>query len=175
MKTVPFECGGCTWYLCLNAAALFDLYDKFGDKGGLADPILKPGRPGFEAVCDFLRILAAHGELVRRWQGMDRGRLPGEQTFSIALRPADYPEAKRAILRAIELGFQREEGGQESVDLGLLELERQEGTGATRSKFLQLLTQFLHLPPREGMLMTPGQVADLRALEERRRGIRKEG
>ena len=44
----------------------------------------------------------------------------------------------------------------------------------TRAHWLQLLTQFLHLSVREGLLLTPGQVMDLQTLEERRRGLKRE-
>lgn len=44
----------------------------------------------------------------------------------------------------------------------------------TRSRYLQVMTQFLGLSIREGMLLTVGQMADLQELEIRRRGLRKE-
>lgn len=43
----------------------------------------------------------------------------------------------------------------------------------TRSRWMQLLTQFLRLSIREGMLLTPGQVVDLQELEIDRRGLRE--
>lgn len=43
----------------------------------------------------------------------------------------------------------------------------------TRSRWMQLLTQFLRLSIREGMLLTPGQVIDLQELEIDRRGLRE--
>ena len=44
----------------------------------------------------------------------------------------------------------------------------------TRALWLQLLTQFLRLSVREGLLLTPGQVMDLHTLEERRRELKRE-
>lgn len=44
----------------------------------------------------------------------------------------------------------------------------------TRSWWIDLTTQFLHLSVREGLLLTPGQVLDLRELEIQRRGLRQE-
>ena len=44
----------------------------------------------------------------------------------------------------------------------------------TRALWLQLLTQFLRLNVREGLLLTPGHVMDLQELEERRRGLNQE-
>lgn len=43
----------------------------------------------------------------------------------------------------------------------------------TRSWWIDLLTQFLHLSIREGMLLTPGQVLDMQEIETKRRGLRK--
>lgn len=43
----------------------------------------------------------------------------------------------------------------------------------TRSYWLDLTTQFLRLSTREGLMLTPGQAMDLRALEFRRRGLRR--
>lgn len=43
----------------------------------------------------------------------------------------------------------------------------------TRIFWLQILTQFLRLDLREGLLLTPGQVIDLQELELRRRGIKR--
>ena len=44
----------------------------------------------------------------------------------------------------------------------------------TRALWLQLLTQFLRLDLREGLLLTPGQVMDLQTLEERQRELERE-
>nr|DAH62352.1 MAG TPA: hypothetical protein [Caudoviricetes sp.] len=43
----------------------------------------------------------------------------------------------------------------------------------TRTFWLQILTQFLRLDLREGLLLTPGQVIDLQELELRRRGLKR--
>lgn len=51
---------------------------------------------------------------------------------------------------------------------------KKNGVSVTRALWLQLLTQFLRLSVREGLLLTPGQVMDLQELEERRRGLKRE-
>lgn len=43
----------------------------------------------------------------------------------------------------------------------------------TRTFWLQILTQFLRLDLREGLLLTPGQVIDLQELELRQRGLKR--
>ena len=51
-----------------------------------------------------------------------------------------------------------------------------DGSGKLRRvTWLQLLTQFLRLGVREGMLLTPGEVLDLQELEITRRGLKREG
>ena len=40
--------------------------------------------------------------------------------------------------------------------------------------WIQLLTQFLRLSVREGMLLTPGEVMDLQDLEIQRRELKRE-
>lgn len=43
----------------------------------------------------------------------------------------------------------------------------------SRSWWLELVTQFLRLGVREGMMLTPGQVLDLMNLERQRRGLKQ--
>ena len=50
---------------------------------------------------------------------------------------------------------------------------KKNGTGLTRSRYLQIITQFLGLSAREGLLLTVGQVADLQTLEIARRGLKR--
>lgn len=69
MRTVPVTLGGVTYHLLLNGAALFDLYDRFGDTGSLTDHLQGAGREAFENTCFFLAKLAEQGELWRRYLG----------------------------------------------------------------------------------------------------------
>lgn len=57
---------------------------------------------------------------------------------------------------------------------GLWSFKKKNGVSVTRALWLQLLTQFLRLSVREGLLLTPGQVMDLQTLEERRRELKRE-
>ena len=130
MKTFPFEHNGQTWHLCLNGAALFDIYEKFGDKGFVTDPIKGTGKESFEATCWMLSKLAEQGEMVRRYQGCDHGKFPTAQMFRATLSPLDVMEARKAICEAVALGFRREVRDEdEEVDVGLLELQKK--TAAT--------------------------------------------
>ena len=51
MRTVPVSLGGVTYHLLLNGAALFDLYDRFVNRGSLADHLNSDGRVAFEITC----------------------------------------------------------------------------------------------------------------------------
>lgn len=128
MRTVPFPLGKQTFHLLLNGSALFDLYEKFGDKGGLSDHLEGWGRQTFENTCFFLAKLAEQGELLRRYQGYDPGPMPSEELFRVGLSPLDAARAKRAVIAALCAGFTQEEAPKKTaVDLGLLELQKKTG------------------------------------------------
>lgn len=127
MKCVDYKFNGETYPLCLNGAALFAIYDKYGTKGSIFDHIAPTDNKGFEAVCFYLHKLAEQGELVRRWEGHRPRKIPAEKMFAALLSPLDVPEAKRAVREALSLGFEREHDDQDSIDLGLAELQKKEG------------------------------------------------
>ena len=118
MKLTAFPFNGTTYYLLLNGAALFNIYDQYGSEGSVFDPIRGGGSEGFAAVCWYLAELIEQGELYRR-------SIPTTEAFAVELSPLDVPRAKAAIQDAILAGFSREEGAeQREVDVGLLELEK---------------------------------------------------
>lgn len=125
MKTTEFTVAGSTWHLCLNGAALFDIYDKYGDKGSLLDHIKGNDKAAFQATCWILAKLAEQGELVRRYHGFDHGLFPTALMFQTMLKPLEVAEAKRVITMAVSQGFARDEPDEEaSIDLGLVELQK---------------------------------------------------
>lgn len=128
MSPVIFSCAGVTYHLLLNGAALFDIYEKFGTKGFVLDHIKGNGKKSFGPTCWILAKLAEQGELMRRYQGYDKGPIPTEETFLLNLSPLEVPLAKDAIARAVQEGFRREESPQKTeVDKGLLELQKKTG------------------------------------------------
>ena len=125
MKTFPYELDGHKFYLCLNGQALFDAYDKFGYEEFITKHIEGQSKASFENTCWLLCKLAEQGELVRRWQGLERGPIAPPEYFRTHLRPLDVAGAKDAIREAIALGFAREEEHERRVrDLGLEELQK---------------------------------------------------
>ncbi len=129
MKLTPFKFNGVTYYLLLNGAALFDIYDQFGDKGSVLDHIKGNSRSAFEAICWYLEELATQGELLRRHMGNDRQTVPSVDLFTTLLSPLDVSRARAALYSAIASGFGREAEQPREVDKGLLELEKKTGGG----------------------------------------------
>lgn len=125
MRTVEFEHNGQVWHLYLNGAVLCEIYDKYGGEKSVIDPIQGDGTAAFHAVCWYLTRLAAQGELLRRWQGHERGPLPVEAAFRVTLSPLDVIRAKEAIAQAVAAGFGRQiRDERREIDLGLQELEQ---------------------------------------------------
>ena len=175
MKTLRYEHNGQTYHLCLNGAALFDVYEKFGTKGFVTDHIQGSDRKAFDATCWMLAKLAEQGEMVRRYQGHDHGKFPAEQMFRATLRPVDVVSARQAIGAAVALGFRREvEDEEDEVDLGLLELQKKNESDLTRAQYLRAGTQLLQLSAQETLLLNIGTLSDLLVLEQARRNPQRE-
>lgn len=131
MKIVPFEIGGRVVHLCLNGQVLFDFYDKFGYGESITTHWDKKTKQTFDDVCWMLAKLSEQGELVRRWQGLDRCPIMIEQFFRANIGVRDVPRAWSAVLRAIDAGFEREEKDKrQDIDLGLAELQKKTETTA---------------------------------------------
>lgn len=174
MRTVKFEFNGQEFQLCMNGEALFSIYEKFGTKGFVTDPIQGTSKKSFDATCWMLSKLSEQGELVRRNMGFDRKPIRNEGYFRAMLGPLDIAGAKQAVADAVRAGFAREEPDTGAVDLGLLELEQKNGNSLSRAKWLQITTQFLNLPVKDALLMTCGEVEDLIKLEKERRGMKEQ-
>ena len=124
MRVFEYKFQDETYTLCLNGAALFAIYDKYGSDSSVFDPIKAMDNKGFEAVCFYLHELAKQGEIVRRWEGRMPRKIPPQAMFAALLSPHEVNEAKQAIISALELGFAREHDDREKIDLGLEELRK---------------------------------------------------
>lgn len=124
MKTVEFEFNGKTYYLCMNGAALFECYEKFGTKQDITSYITAPTKKGFNNTCWLLSVLSEQGTAVRRYLGLPAPKPLTELECFILLKPIEVVNAKHQIVKAIALGFAQTEDGTEEVDLGLAELNQ---------------------------------------------------
>ena len=144
IRTIEFPWEGHTYHLLLNAAALFDLYDKFGDKGYLLDHIDGTGRKSFDATAWILVKLAQQGELLRRYQGDDPGPMLTYDAVIRTMSPRDMIQARDAIRRAYAAGFGRDvpPEDEEEEDLGLLELQKKTEVTSGKQSFFMWLRKF---------------------------------
>lgn len=166
MKTVEFDLQDMRLHLCMNGAALFDIYEKFGRKGKVLDHIQGDGKEAFANTCWMLYKLAEQGELVRRWMGHRPQTIPQERQLLALLSPMDVPRAKEAIGEAARLGFEMETKQQraERIDLGLQKLKEADGSDKmTMAEYLAPLLRLLGMNVHDALMLTPGQTGDLLA------------
>lgn len=144
MKTVDYEWNGQTLHLLLNGAALFDAYDKFGTDAELLDIITGSSKKSFLATCWLTYKLAEQGELARRVEGFDREKIPSALRLTALMTPMDVARARRAIGRAVRIGFEMEHVEEpEVVDLGLRELQKKTEPASRGRSIFRRLRSFL--------------------------------
>lgn len=125
MRLTEWKFKGHTFHLCLNAAALTEVYDRYGMDKEFPELYRGTDKKAFGVTCELLGLLTAQGELVRRYEGYDRGPILGADYFRVNLAPRDLAGAKRALGMAYDTAFRREtEDEDEEVDLVLLELQK---------------------------------------------------
>ena len=128
MKLVEFTLQEQTYHLLLTGAALFDAYDRFGDRGGMLDRISGNTRESFDDTVWMLVLLAKNGEAYRRHMGEDKQTMLTVETVVRTMGPKDVLRARAAIRSAFAVGFGRtEENEEREVDMGLLELQKKTG------------------------------------------------
>lgn len=125
MKTVEFPLNGRVHHLFLSGAALFDAYDKFGDKGNLLDAMAGTSKDSFDNTVWFLAKLSQQGEALRRFEGEEPQPMLTAEEAIRTMRPPDVIRARAAIREAYHLGFAREETSEEQeIDLYLEEFQK---------------------------------------------------
>ena len=118
-------------HFLFNAAAYFAAAEKYPENGIVA-AIAGQGPESFDALCWALAELAQQGELARRDMGYDSGEMLTVERVRRQLMPAQLPEAREIVLRAIAKGLKNGEGNDsDEVDEVLAELAEQKKTDAT--------------------------------------------
>lgn len=166
LKMVDFELGDMCLHLCMNGAALFDIYDRFGRQGQVLDHISGTDSESFVNTCWMLCKLAEQGELARRWMGHRPSPIVHERQLRAMLSAPDVPRAKDAIAQAVRLGFAMETPAEraERIDLGLQRLKAADGSDKlTLAEYLAPLLRLLGMSVRDAMMLTPGETGDLLA------------
>lgn len=124
MKITEITLAGQTYYLYFNGVAMFALQDIYGDNNVL-ELLSSTDAKGFDALCKVTAILAEQGELMRRYQGHDKGKMPTENDIRTLVMPIDIIKLKYAAMEAMLAGYGREiKNEDEEIDVGLLELQK---------------------------------------------------
>lgn len=126
MRIVNFEFNGGSYPLCMNAAALFDIYDQFGTERDLLEIISASTAEGFSDLCWTLAKLNEQGVAVKRYMERSAEKPLSEIEWKILLSPQDAIKAKEKVTEAVIRAFSRNIPDDEELDLGLLELEKKQ-------------------------------------------------
>lgn len=148
MKTVEYKLNGRTYHLCMNGAAMFDAYDKFGTKGEITEHIRPATQKGFNNTCWLLARLSEQGAAVRKYLGLECEKPLSEAYCRIMLKPIDVLDAKSKIMEAISRGFLREEE-EEEFDIGLAELRQKKTAELTEQNIYTQERRFSDSPRRK--------------------------
>ena len=143
MRIVEYEFRGQKYSLCLNAAALYDIYEKFGTEKDILEIVSGTGAEGFSALCWVLAKLNEQGVAVKRYLERSAEKPLSEVEWKILLSPHDAVLAKEKIAEAVIRAFTRNIPDDEEIDLGLLELEKKTEKPAKERGFLMRLREFL--------------------------------
>ncbi|MBO6269460.1 MAG: hypothetical protein J6N19_10010 [Clostridium sp.] len=101
---------------------MFNTADKFGSVTDALNAITTETRESVAAIRWLLVQLVNDAELLRRTEGYEHDPLLTEEDIIID-RPGKYQMYKEAILKAFDIGYEREvEDPKAEIDLGLAEL-----------------------------------------------------
>lgn len=144
MKLVEFTLQGEIYHLLLNGTALFDAYDRFGDKGDLIDRVTGSTKESFENTVWMLVKLAQQGEAYRRYMNEEAKKMLTVEAAMRTMGPRDVVRAREAIREAFAVGFEMETPSEEEdVDYGLMELQKKTEPGLLgRSGLFARLSSF---------------------------------
>ena len=122
MQEIKAKVCGQTYHLLFNGYAMYAGMEAFGDRS-LAEVIQENSMQGFMDLCKVFCLLGEQGELARRYEGYDPGKLPDEEELRLHAAPFDILAMRQACIEAVTAGFRREVEAAET-DLGLAELQK---------------------------------------------------
>ena len=122
MKYTEYRLNGDVYYLRYNGSAMFDLFDKFGED--FQKEILKSDKAGFNALCEALPILSEQGELSRRKEGYDKGKILTAEDCKTLIGVLDIAPARGAFMECLLAGLRQDDDPDAVVDEVLQEIEK---------------------------------------------------
>lgn len=129
MKAEKINLCGQDYYLCMNAAAMFELDELRGEQT-IVDITQADDKASTEILFKAVQILSEQGELTRRRLGYDKGTFLTVNDLWLMTQKLDILNLKFATYQAVTLGYGREsEDDDKEIDLVLQELEKKTGNG----------------------------------------------
>lgn len=108
--------------LNFSMEVMFNIADKFGSVPDALTAISVENRESVAAIKWLIVQLANDAELLRRMEGYEHDPILTEDDIIIN-RPGIYQMYKEAIIKALDIGYEREvEDPKKEIDLGLEEL-----------------------------------------------------
>lgn len=142
MRIVEYEFRGQKYPLCLNAGALYDIYDQFGTEKDILGIISTNSAEGFNNLCWILGKLNEQGVAVKKYLERSYEKPLMETEWKVLLSPLEAILAKEKIAECIIRAFNREIPDDEEIDIGLLELEKKTKKPDKEKGFLMRLLAF---------------------------------
>ena len=134
MRSVPIEFDGVTYHLSFTAEAMFTVFEKYGeDYDVIASTHCGENTvEGWKAACWLGALLAAQGELQRRYMGEEAVPMLTAERLRRTASPADMRDLRAAILQAVALGLRREILPDEAEEVDAVLAERDAAQKKTR-------------------------------------------
>lgn len=143
-RVIKFEYNGRPFEAYCPAAAVFDIYEKFGQTGDILGTTrcMENDREGWDNCCWLLAELARWGELLRRQRGEDPRPMLTVSEVQLA-PPADMARLREVVLECISAGFRRDipKDEEEEVDLVLARLEESEKKAPPAGSLARLISR----------------------------------
>jgi len=135
MRSVPFEFSGTTYALSFTAEALFRVYEKTGETGDILGALhaMENTVEGWKNACWLGALLAAQGELQRRYMGEDPRPMLSAEELRRTASPRDMLDLRTAMQQAIHLGLTRENIPDEDAEVDVVLAERRALEKKTRA------------------------------------------
>lgn len=135
MKHIDFDFNGRPLALSFTAEALFAVYDKFGVVDDIlsATHCLEPTAEGWKNCCWMAALMAAQGELQRRYRGEDPRTMVTMEELRTGYMATECLELQRAVREALEQGFARgiPDEGEEEKEVNLVLQAREQAQKKT--------------------------------------------
>lgn len=145
MRQIEYKFNDKTYYLAFTAEALFTVYDKFGYTADILTTTgcLESTPEGWKNCCYLAALMASQGELQRRRMGYLPTDMLELEALRTGLRPAEVPELRMAVRRALEEGFRRDLPGGEPDEINLVLAAREEAEKKKKAQALLGLITWL--------------------------------